>query len=50
MREKTQAKFVCEKCTFVTSNKFDYNKHLLTLKHENTTKYNQTATKNAKKS
>ena len=45
MREKTQAKFACKKCSFATSNKFDFNKHLLTLKHENTTKYNEKGTK-----
>ena len=34
---KTQkvAKFICEKCEYITSNKFDYNKHLLTAKHIN---------------
>ena len=28
-------KFVCEKCDYTTSNKKDYNKHMLTPKHNN---------------
>jgi hypothetical protein len=31
---KTQPKFVCDCCLFVTSHKNDYNKHLLTAKHK----------------
>lgn len=45
-RKKTQTFFVCEKCAFKSSNKYDYNKHLLTAKHKNTTKYNQKNAKN----
>ena len=36
--EKTQKnakKNICEKCDFRTSNKYDYERHLLTLKHKN---------------
>ena len=35
--EKTQKypKFYCEKCDFITNNKKDYNRHILTLKHLN---------------
>ena len=29
------AKYLCEKCDFKCSNKYDYNKHLMTLKHKN---------------
>ena len=35
--EKTQKnakKYCCEKCLFVSSNKTDYNRHLLTAKHK----------------
>jgi hypothetical protein len=48
MREKTQEKYVCEKCDFSSSNRYDYNKHLMTPKHQNTTQYNENARKNAK--
>ena len=30
------AKFACEKCQYITNNKFNYNVHLLTLKHKRT--------------
>ena len=40
MGEKSPNFFICETCHYNTSNKKDYNKHLLTRKHENTTKYN----------
>ena len=36
--KKTPANFRCNICDFNTSNKKDYNKHLLTLKHQNTDK------------
>ena len=32
-REKVANHFYCENCNYTTSNKFDYNKHLLTTKH-----------------
>ena len=35
--KKTQSKnaeYFCESCKFKCSNKYDYNKHLLTLKHK----------------
>jgi hypothetical protein len=35
---KSQNKYCCEKCNYYTSNKFDYNKHLQTKKHNNTNK------------
>jgi hypothetical protein len=38
--QKKSHKFICEKCCYKTDNKSDYNKHILTLKHKNTTKYN----------
>ena len=27
--------YECKNCSCITSNKYDYNKHLLTLKHKN---------------
>ena len=35
--QKTQKQYICESCTFISSNKKDYNKHLTTAKHINTT-------------
>ena len=31
--EKSQKKYICGKCDYITSNKYDYNKHLTTAKH-----------------
>ena len=45
---KNPKKFFCEKCAFSTSNKKDYERHLGTLKHINTTKYNHFTPKNPK--
>ena len=42
--KKMQTNFSCIPCDFVTSNKFNYDKHVLTPKHkiqQNTTKYNK---------
>ena len=36
--QKTPIKFYCKKCDFLTSNKKDYNRHLLTRKHKKTPK------------
>ena len=33
-RKKSQKIFECKICDYSTSNKYDYNKHLLTLKHK----------------
>lgn len=44
--QKNPKKFECEKCKFVTCNIKDYNRHLLTRKHENTMKYNDFYPKN----
>lgn len=33
-RKKSQILYECVLCDYVTSNKYDYNKHLLTLKHK----------------
>jgi hypothetical protein len=38
-------KFICEKCKFITSNKKDYGRHLLTPKHKNTTNTTDLTTK-----
>jgi hypothetical protein len=38
MGEKTPVIFICKKCDFITSNKKDYARHLLTRKHTNTDK------------
>ena len=35
--QKTHKQYICESCTFISSNKKDYNKHLTTAKHINTT-------------
>jgi len=43
-KEKMQKKFCCKPCDFTTSNKYNYDKHLLTSKHLNTTKYNENTT------
>ena len=48
LHEKMQRNFVCEMCNFYTSNKYNFNKHLLTSKHKNTIKYNIYTTENAK--
>ena len=42
-------KYICIKCNYKTDNKTDFNKHILTLKHNNTTKYNENIAKNANK-
>jgi len=33
--QKSPVSFYCEKCDYTTSNKKDYNKHILTAKHQN---------------
>ena len=35
--EKNRKKYICEKCTFISCDKKDYNKHILTSKHKNNT-------------
>jgi hypothetical protein len=35
MSQKSQTKFLCEKCDYTTSRKNDYDKHILTPKHKN---------------
>tara|TARA_B100001093_G_scaffold460241_1_gene473909 strand:+ start:327 stop:1223 length:897 start_codon:yes stop_codon:yes gene_type:complete len=47
--QKTPKIYECKKCNFITSNLKDYNRHLLTRKHTNTTKYNTFTPKNPKK-
>ena len=46
--QKTPKFFECKSCDFITSNLKDYNRHLSTRKHENTTKYNKFNPKNPK--
>jgi len=46
--QKTPKYFECKSCDFVTSNLKDYNRHLTTRKHLNTTKYNNFTPKNPK--
>ena len=41
-----QPKFMCDVCNVSTVNKKDYNKHLLTRKHQNVSKYLQDGDKN----
>jgi hypothetical protein len=43
---KNRKHFLCECCDYSTSNKYDYSKHLQTMKHQS----NETATENRKKS
>ena len=35
--EKNRKKYICEKCNFISCDKKDYNKHILTSKHKNNT-------------
>ena len=42
--QKNAKIFNCKICDFQTSNKFNYDKHLLTAKHRNTTKYVENTT------
>ena len=35
--QKNAKKFVCENCDFKSCNKYDYNRHLSTVKHKNNT-------------
>ena len=37
---KNPCKFICEKCNFISSNKKDYNRHIMTLKHTKETNGN----------
>ena len=37
LQEKMQKPFYCEKCDFSSSNKYNFDKHLMTSKHKNTT-------------
>jgi len=46
--QKTPKIYECKSCDFVTRNQKDYNRHLLTRKHQNTTKYNDFTPKNPK--
>lgn len=41
MTQKNAEKFICEKCDFVCSKKSDYERHLLTRKHDNNDKKEQ---------
>jgi hypothetical protein len=45
---KSPKYYYCEKCEYGTSNKKDYNKHLMTLKHEKSQNYNKNNKKNNK--
>lgn len=45
--EKTQKKYVCKKCDYSTSNKYDYNRHVLTRKHKMDNKKRIFSQKNA---
>jgi uncharacterized protein YsxB (DUF464 family) len=53
MKQKNPNKshdFFCEKCNYITNNKKDFNKHLLTSKHQNETNETVFETKKPKKS
>jgi hypothetical protein len=43
--QKTPKQYICKSCTFISSNKKDYNKHLTTAKHLNTTNTTKNTTK-----
>tara|TARA_B100001093_G_C26745679_1_gene978742 strand:- start:142 stop:1110 length:969 start_codon:yes stop_codon:yes gene_type:complete len=43
-QEKNAKNFCCIPCAFYTSNKYNFEKHLLTSKHKNTTNYNKNTT------
>jgi hypothetical protein len=47
--QKSATFFVCEKCDYKSSKKSDFNRHLLTPKHKNTTFIQHYTTKSAKK-
>ena len=52
MKQKLPQKthdFFCEKCNFITANKKDFNRHLLTSKHQHETNETDFETKNPKK-
>ena len=38
---KNPKDYLCQKCNYITSSKKDYNKHLLTAKHQMITNGNQ---------
>ena len=44
--KKTHSKYVCECCDYYSSNKKDYNRHLMTAKHQMVTKGNYEVTPN----
>ena len=46
--QKTPKNYECKICDFVSRNQKDYNRHLMTRKHQNTTKYNDFTPKNPK--
>jgi len=46
MKTQKNAKYCCEKCQFVSDNKYDYGRHIITLKHVNET--NETKMKQQK--
>ena len=46
--QKSAFLFVCEKCQYTTQKKSDYNRHILTPKHKNTTFIQHYTTKSAK--
>ena len=43
-KQKMQFLYCCKPCDFTTGNKYNYDKHILTSKHQNTTKYNNNTT------
>jgi hypothetical protein len=45
-RKKNAKIFLCEKCDYNTSNKYDYNRHLSTVKHKNNEMTTETSTIN----
>jgi len=45
LSQNKECEYLCEKCKYITNNKKDFNKHLMTMKHKNNEKYNENVPK-----
>ena len=45
LSHKKDHEYICEQCKYITNNKKDFNKHLMTLKHKNNENYNKNVPK-----
>ena len=50
MSQKKNKKFYCKKCDYTSRNKYDFTKHLSTLKHNNDNKMVTKVSENGNKS